>query len=219
MRAHLLLAIALGASVASGQVQLRVLSQGVEVGTARASQKLLPDGGKQVNLNMDLKNGPTKVVVRQTSTYDAKGVATHKFLETIVTPGPTRTSIIATLSDAEAKVAVDRGGKSESKTVPAPKDAPRDDPSEFWFIRDVPRPGTRVSRYRFDMSALEWKLMEIEYLGPKEIVVGGKKVRAHAIKASDGSFYLDEKGLPYLIETATFRMERVAEGAPRPSGN
>lgn len=215
MRAHLLFAVVLGTAHASGQVQLRVLSQGVEVGTARASQKLLPDGGKQVNLNMELKNGPTKVVVRQTSSYDLKGIATHKFLETIVTPGPTRTTIIATLSDTEAKVAVDRGGKSESKTVPAPKDAPRDDPSEFWFIRDVPRPGTRIARYRFDTSQLEWKLTEIEYVGPREITVGGKKVRAHVIKASDGTFYLDEKGLPYLIETATFRMERVAEGAPR----
>ncbi|MCW5943455.1 MAG: hypothetical protein KIS66_14580 [Fimbriimonadaceae bacterium] len=216
MRAILLVTLCVGAQVALGQVQMRVLSQGVEVGTARISQKLLPDGGKQVNLNMDLKNGPTKVVVRQTSSYDAKGVATHKFQETIVTPGPVRTTVIATLSDREAKVAVDKGGKSESRTVPAPKDAPRDDPSEFWFIRDVPRPGTKVSRYRFDMGSLDWKLLEVEYLGPREVAVGGKKVRTHAIKASDGTFYVDEKGLPYLIETSAFRMERVVEGAPRP---
>lgn len=192
-----------------GQAQMRVLSQGREIGTARLTQKLLDGGGKQVVLIMDLAVAERKVTVRQISNYDEKGFARHKFQETIATPGPARTSVIATIMPDRASVVSEQGGTTRSVDVAFPGDGLRDDPSEFWFLRGRPQPGTKVERYRFDLTALAWKKTTVEYVGPRPVDIGGRRVAAHLVRTDEASVYLDDAGLPLVLETKEFRLERT----------
>jgi hypothetical protein len=196
------------AAIGLAQVEMRVLSEGKPVGTATIGHRITQDGGKQVTLRMELDNGSRKVVVRQVSTYDKTGRPKTKFQEVVATPNRTRTSVMATITATGASAVLDQNGSNESKDIEAPKDAPLEDPSEFWFLRDQPRPGTTFKKYRFDLNTLEWKIGETKYVGLKEIKVGGQTFRAHQIVTDDATTYVDAKGLPLLVETKTYRLER-----------
>ncbi len=191
-----------------GQVEMRVLAEGKPVGTATIGHRITEDGGKQVTLRMELDNGTRKVVVRQVSTYDKTGRPKTKFQEVVATPNRTRTSVMATITATGASAVLDVNGSSESKEVEAPTDAPLEDPSEFWFLRDQPRPGSSVKRYRLNLNTLEWKVGETKYVGLKEVRVAGQTHRAHQIVTDDATTYVDAKGLPLLVETKAYRLER-----------
>lgn len=211
-RAIFVLPFALWSAFGLAQVRLYVLVGTKRVGQAVASQKILADGGKLVQLSMNLA-GPndSTVTVRSESTYNVKGAPVRMFHESITTSPRTRRSVTVTFSKAGANVVEEVNGKRSSKEVPLVGSAPTESPSEFWFIRDMPKVGATDRRYRFNVSSLAWELITSTYLGPKTYGQGTKKLPGYEVKSSQGTALLDSKGLPYKLELGQIKLERVPD--------
>ena len=85
--------------------------------------------------------------------------------------------------------------------------------SEFWFLRDKPKAGAKEESYIFNVDSLEWELTTTTYIGPKTVTLAGHKFAAHELTMESNTRttheYLDEKGLPLLIEDGTIKIERL----------
>lgn len=207
----LLLALGLAAAAVS-QVRMFVSLNGKRIGQAVASQKLLPDGGKLVQLNMQLTgaNGET-VNLRSSSAYDKKGLPTRMFHESITGKSKVRRAVTVTFSKAGAHVVEDVSGQRNTKTVALVASAPWASISEFWFIRDTPKVGQVDKRYRFNVSTLEWELSTNTYVGRKTIDLNGKKVTAHELKSDQGRAHVDSAGLPLRLDLGQIKLEKAPE--------
>ena len=121
-----------------------VLYEGLEVGSAEATSKLLETGGKQTVLTMNLKSRGMESRVRQESILDSLGQPTRMILE-VVADKSKRQHITATFDANGANVTINLDGKLTQKQVPLEKDAPRDNASEYWFIKTQPMVGEKVA--------------------------------------------------------------------------
>ncbi len=214
MRALLIATSTLAISLGWGQsVKLQVSTSGLIVGTAVIEQKLLADGGKQVSLTMDLKmpDGPA-TRSRSESVYDANGLTVRKILTVKVGDRPERRSVVTFTGNKASLLTPD---SDQPLVVAASASMPLKAASEFWFIRDQPKPKERVSWYAFDETTKSWNLNDAQYLGPKTTDWMGKKTKAHLILMSRSggkiSALVDEKGLPFRIEMGQLLMERIAK--------
>ena len=195
---------------AAAQVRLSITNAGKPIGTAAVTQKLLANGDKLVQLTIDMKSpGGKAVTVRSEARYDAKGQPLPQFLETIGANPPTRRQVTATFDAAGARVIVDDAGVRKVSDVPLVDTAPRGDISQFWFIRDRPKPGATVQYYRFDADALKWTLMGATYIGPKEITVGKSKFKGFEVRDGRSVTIVDAQGLPIRIEAGGAVFERI----------
>lgn len=201
------------ACVAGAQVRMYVLLNGQRIGQAVASQKLLPDGGKLVQLNMTMASpGGNTVTLRSESTYTSKGTPKRMFHESQTSNPKAKRTVTVSFNAKGAQVVEEVGGKRNVRDVPLVPNAPIASKSEFWFIRDTPNLNAADKRYRFNISQLEWELVTTTYTGLKKIKVGAKQVQAHELKSSQGMAWVDGKGLPHLLEIGPIRLERVPEG-------
>ncbi|MFQ3587280.1 MAG: hypothetical protein SNJ74_10560 [Fimbriimonadaceae bacterium] len=197
------------ATLGHSQVQLAVHQGANRVGTARFSQKLLPEGGKLVQISMELEVGERKARIRQETRYNARGEAVRVFQETVGDqPGTTR-RIIADLSAEAADVVVEQGGNRTTRRVPLAPGAPRENQSEFWFVRDRPKPGDTAEFYSFELSTLEWRIRRIRYVRATQARLGDRPVPAHELSVEEGRVLLDEGGLPIRLEMGGLTLVRI----------
>ena len=117
-----------------------------------------------------------------------------------ISGGGQNAEISVTFSSSAAKVQAKAPNGSKSSTIPAPKGANLHNASEFWFLRDRPSKGAKVTYYGFDLNRMQWKRETDTYVGEETISVGGRKVRAHKITTTDGPQWLDDRGFPYKLE-------------------
>lgn len=189
---------------------MRVEAAGRAVGFATVSHKLMPDGSKLVTLRMELTgaNGAT-VRVRSETSYKSSGEPLRAFQETQVDKPVSRSSVTATFDAKGANVIVDEGGKRSVKSVDLVSTAPRAAVSEFWFLRQSPKPGERVQYYFFSATRLAWELQEMHYVGKTTFKLGNQTVPAHRVRTKQGEMILDEKGLPLRVEAESVTMIRL----------
>ncbi len=196
----------------SGQVKLTLQMPGWPPGSASFSQKVLPDGSKLVQLNLEMKDPAGRSVrVRSESSYDSKGSPIRKFLESIVDKPRDRRQVVVTFDEEGAHVVEEKGGKRTTKHLPLAKAAPRENPSEFWFLRDRPKPGAKAQYYRFDIDSMSWVLTTTTYVGPKTVAVGRSKLSGHLIQDDRAQVVLDDKGLPLRMEVGNAVFTRASE--------
>jgi len=199
-------------TAASAQVRFSVEMAGKSVGTASLTQKLQPDGGKIVELKMELKIGTQKLAIRSQNTYDAAGAPIRKFLDSNIPGGALQKQIVTTFDGRGANVVILDGGKRTTRSIPLVDTAPRKNGSEFWFLRDRPQSGAAIKCYTFNMDRLAWELQTFVYRGKKSVPLGGKSVIAHEI-STDGDrpskAYVDDSGLPILIESGPTVLKRI----------
>jgi hypothetical protein len=187
------------------QTQLLVQASGLPDGTASITQKIAADGTKASQLKLQLgKKGSAFVSVRSESSYNSKGEQTRIFTETISEKPSRRRQVTVTFSGEGAHVVVDESGKREVKAVPLVETAPRANPTEFWFIRDLPKPGTKVQYYHFNANTLTWDLRSSTYVGRKSIRLNGALVNAHRVEMTDGEAYFSSDG--HLLQMTNKQM-------------
>lgn len=206
--------ILFAAASADAQVRMSVEMSGKPVGSAAITQQIKPDGGKSVELRMELTGAGRKMTIRSQNTYDKDGLPLRKFMESIIPGGKMQKQIIATFDKDGANLVILDGEKRQTKKAPLVESAPRKNLSEFWFLRDKPKVGDKVEGYVLNMDTMAWELQTVVYQGLQTITVGGKAIKAHAVETTGSrkaTAYLDDKGLPWLIEAGSMTMKRISE--------
>jgi len=202
------------AGSALSQTTYDAFTDGKKIGSVSFQQKLAADGSKSVDVRMELSAGSQKLTLRTQNTYDSEGNPLRKFLDANIPGGKLQKQIVATFDKNGANLVLLEGGKRTTRQIPLVESAPRGNSSEFWMVRDRPKEGDSVRCYVFNMDALAWRLQTVHFRGAKTIEIGGKKVVAYLIETigeSSSKAYLDEKGVPWLIETSTTMLRRTGK--------
>ena len=209
----LLIGASLLAQTPERKFDYNVWMNGTKNGSAQITVKDLAESKRQVLLTMNLKMASTEVRVRQESIYEKDGAASRKIMETTVNGGQ-RTLVVAELSNKGATLTTTLNGKTTTEQIPLSAQAPRSNPSTFWFDRSQPKPGAKISYYSFEMTEKQWRLMTSSYVGPKPYKLGGKDVTAHHVIVTrsgvDVDNWMDLTGMPIaLIQGDSMKIERV----------
>lgn len=209
-----------GAVTASAQVQLKAYQGKEAIGDAVHTFKIDESGNKITDTRFSLSSGELKVVLTITSTVDGTGMPVRRIQKLTIGTQPPVTTIIDFKSNFASVVIDQRSGRKVTNYF-APKGVDMRDPSEFWFVRDRPAPGTTVKFAGFSSDSMKWENIETTYVGKKTLNVGGLPVTGYEVRISrEGSansggskvstYILDEKGLLlYVSEPSGMRLERL----------
>jgi hypothetical protein len=209
MKALGLAMLVVAAALAPAQHRYAVKVGGQQVGTATLTQKILDGGTKLVQLSMELQMQGNTVAITTESRYDAKGAPVRKFQLTTIPSQRMRRQLVATFNAEGAQVVEEMNGARKTIHRPLVSNAPRENPSEFWFIRDLPKAGDEITLYNFNLDEMRWDVEKVSYKGLQTITHGGKKVRAHRTQSSLGDSYFDERGALLRLETERMVLERL----------
>ncbi len=194
------------------QTKYSVEIGGKVVGSASLNQKIGADGGKSVDLKMDLELNKQRLTIRSQNNYDKAGNPTRKFMDSNIPGGILQKQIIATFGERGASLVQIDGGKRSTREIPLVSTAPRANASEFWFVRDRPKVGQEIKCYLFNMDALAWELKTVVYRGEKSIKLGSRTVKAHEVETlgeRTAKVYLDDSGMPWLMEAGSAILKRT----------
>ena len=213
MRTFALILALCAAALSAAQTRMSISANGHPAGYATLSQRLQPDGVKVVELRLELTAQKTTVKIVSEARYDAKGMPLRKFQQTTVVGSPQTKQVVATFTKDGANVVQLDGEKRTVKDVSLASTAPRLNPSEFWFIRDTPKQGQVEETYQFSPDSLEWELVHTEYRGKKMLKIEGHTVTVHEVYSKRGdrdtTSYLDDQGLPVLIDQGDVKMVKI----------
>ena len=186
-----------------------VMRDGQKAGEARLTQTMRRDGGKAVEMNMTLRAPDGRTVVTHTrSVYSSTGRPIRREQVTKLEVPRFEKSVTATFYEGGANVVVVQAGKRTVRNVTLVKTAPLDSPSEFWFLRDRPRVGLTVVSYQLNLETLAWEPVRTTYQGRIRVQHGAQTVEAHKVESDKGVAFLDDTGIPLVIEAPPYRMER-----------
>lgn len=211
---RILLIIVAFATIALGSAQTRLAVSigGHPAGYATLSQKIQKDGSKVVELRIELTSQGNKVRITSQASYDDKGLPTRKFQET-TGPGSRHGQAVVTFDGDGANAVIQVDTKRSVKHVSLVKTAPRTSLSEFWFIRDSPKPGQIEKTYQFNPDTLTWELATTEYRGKKKLTIEGHSLEVYEVVTKRGDkesmSYLDEQGLPVLVDLGNVKMVKI----------
>lgn len=214
MRSFCALFMVVASAAAFGQAKLIVKINGKPAGQVTVSARIAATGEKIDEISGYTLAGKTRTDIRVLSSFDAKGVPKRKFFASNVAGTSERHQMVATFDGAGARVQFLPAGDGAAQALPFPTDLTAIQVSEFWFIRDHPKPGTTVTSAVFEFDAGgKWTKQVATYVGDVAVSVAGKQVRAHKVTATLGDRsiveYLDDAGLPYKIVQGTLVYERT----------
>lgn len=200
---------------ALAQQKYVVIVRAKEVGTASLTQRIQADGSKVVELLMTMKQGKQKVYVRTRSEYAKDGLPRRMFQAMTTTEPVKRRQTNVEFQDNGAMAARDAGSGWTRQLIELPKSEPKAALSEFWFLRDVPKKGDACKAFIFDLDQLRWDLRTTTYEGETDLILKGKKVRAHRVVTEHNlksvTAYMDSKGWPIRIESGDTVIERQSQ--------
>lgn len=200
-------------ALAIAETRMTVTIGGHPAGYATLSQKIQQDGTKIVELRVELGVDKRKVKLTSEARYDPKGLPLRKFQQTIVSGGDVNKQVIATFAKDGANLVLLDGDKRSVKNVSLAATAPRACLSEFWFIRDNPKPGQTEEAYQFNPDTLSWEIVTTKYVGPRTLKIEGHSVAVHEVLTKRGdkesTSYLDDAGLPVLVDQGDLKMVKI----------
>lgn len=193
------------------RLQMVVFQKKKRVGVAIFTTAPRGGGGRATSLDMTLSAGTlAEVMISEIESVDAAG---RQVSSKLAYKSKLGTEVTRVHFSAQGAVSanLDRQGKNTSKSFPAPKSS-RKDPSVFWFVTSRPSPGTWVSCTHFSPARLTWEPMKTTFVGRKAVSVGGRTVTANEIiqivPGETDTYWLDDHGDPYVIDTGKTRFER-----------
>jgi hypothetical protein len=194
-------------------IDLTISEAGKKIGSARYEALLLPSHGRQTTLVMRFTVGARAgTVVSESEAVDSLGRQLEASFK--VQRGSNlylqATATFARNGDASVKVTA--GGRTRSRTLPAPKTTSRRDLSEFWFLKRTPPVGTWVRYEHLTLATMKWEPVRTTFVGRKSVSMHGRSVLANKMTQSVADatevFWLDDEGMPLVIETDKTRLER-----------
>jgi hypothetical protein len=190
----LFIALALTTSaLAAAQVPLTVSVGGQQIGTGTYESKRTPNGGLEIRFAMRLQVGERTFAMSSVDRYDRRGVplAEENMADT---PSATQDRKSIVYGPRSARLMVVEKGKRTTRTVAYPKGASILQPSVLWFVRDRPKVGQRETHWSYSLGEMKWNKRTATYKGPKEVVIGDRRFKAHHISGEDVDLYVDDKG-------------------------
>lgn len=200
MKTVALLALAaITGSLLQLETTMRIEAGGKTVGSLTYRYELTEDGiTTQIDASYDGGEGE-KVGVVDIWTYDKAGKPVS-LKRTTTTPGESEFLEEVTFEDGAANWKGSYEGESETESFEVPEGGEIADPSIYWFVNVVPKPGEEAKYWTFDIDEMDWVESKTVYVGMEEIEFGGEKVRAHKVVVDDTfTIYVDDKGLPYRM--------------------
>ena len=191
-----------------GETDMKLTGPDGVTGSASVKNTILDNGGKYVQITMQLRRASQNVTVMQESSYDPKGTPLRKIQVTTYPGGGGKQTLVANFEKDGAKVTGEAGGKEINVTVPYPAGKSIRAISEFWFIRDVPAPGAVSTYWRFDLGNQSWVETKSTYQGRRKLKIGAQTFDAHLITVGEGRAYLTNSGDPLRLEQGSITMER-----------
>lgn len=195
-----------------GQARLTVSRAGKVIGRITVTSKITKDGAKIDEMSMSRTEKGKTVDLRILSNFAADGTPTRKFMAMSLSGTSSRRQLVATFSEQGASVQV-LPSAEPPQTVALPPDAQIKQLDEFWFVRDHPKVGTTLSSFVFDLGSGKWAPRKVTYLGDAEIVIAGRKLKAHRVASGIGGQsvmqFLDAQGLPLRLEQGGLVFERT----------
>jgi len=206
----LLAAMGSAACVLSQSVTLDAYEGGKIAGNIVCSRTIKGQSQTSVTtFNMNQNGKKTNIVM--TAIFDRSGATRSRTAE--IHQGGKTYVLKATFKGTEAKVAITAEGKNESRTIASTSKASAADVTNWWFTTGAkPKVGTKAKYQIFNIIRGVWQDVDAQYIGDKPVKVGGRTVVAHLVteNGADGlsKMYLDDKGLPLVIEQPKFRFVR-----------
>jgi hypothetical protein len=189
--------IATVVSLYAQEVKFRVSIQGQEMGEASIGYKRLTDAMRMTfEMRLQMPGGNATFKGDETLRLDGTPIKTIQAEEG---GGNKRTTIEEFTSKGLVVTRVENGKKTV-KTYPFPKGKNLKSVSTLWFFVRKPAAGAKDVSYSFSASKEKWEQSVETYVGPREITIQGKRVKAHLIQSKETSIWVDDKGFPYRMD-------------------
>ncbi len=213
MRRLTLLLLVTASSVAfSETIHLTASAQGKVIGGGTAMRTISPDKTAMTQVRLDLMQGGVPITIDGMTRYDAKCRPVNAHIN-IKQGGQTAVFAVTYYNGGvKVRVAVQGQSKPVDKNIPWASKLDVADTTNRWFISFQPKPGETVSYQGFDTLKGRWHDIKITFLGKSSVTIDKRKVSANLLRRqADGKIsteYLDEKGMPLLIDDGQMKLER-----------
>ena len=198
MRTRLALALTLIVSLAQAEeVKMRLMIDGKRSGTATYGHTLGGDGSLAAWIEMKFVAQKVPMSGYINFSFDKTGRPIS--YGTRISYSGTSQAQTVTYGPNAVMVQEEIGGKRSQRGVKIPAGRRLESAGAFWFIRHRPTPGAVDKSWTYDTEKKKWTEQIVRYVGPKKIKIGAKEVTAHELLLTVGTFWVDNKGLPYRI--------------------
>lgn len=207
--------LGLSAGARAQTAEYAVFLDGKPSGSARLTQELQRDGTKRVVLVVEFSSIDRYPRTLHESVYGADGTPVRQLQR--LERGPSEgQQWLATFSDAGAAWTE---GKNPVVTRAWPSAVNRRARAEFWFVRDQPAVGARVSHFHLNVRTGQWQTMTTTYVGPTRAAWEGRTVPAHRLRTTrttaagemeSAEAVVDGQGIPFTVTEGKLRLERRA---------
>jgi hypothetical protein len=190
--------LAAGRALAQGVVHTTQYKGAKKIGTAIFELKLLPNYrlSESVTSTSTSSPGQTKIFIL----YSETGRPIQ--LEGTLTSPHQNVNIDVAFGVSVAKLTAHAASQSTTRNMKYPPGQSLEQPSVFWFFKTHPKVGDKCTYTEFDLNRMRWKTQTDTYTGDSKLTYNKQTVTAHKLQNSDGTQFLDNKGLPYRIEAA-----------------
>lgn len=190
--------IALAATIAQGQaVRMKVLIGGKPAGAAVCSLKFLPDGSIETGLDMTFNVSGVETSASSRFITDKRG---RPRMQSIRQSAPGFSDFRKVMYGKDSITVIkELQSRVTSEKLPIPRGARIASESNVWFALVTPAKGAADTSSLYDLQRSKWISKTTRYEGAQDITFKGKKVRAHRVVDGAGTFFVDEKGLPYRL--------------------
>lgn len=213
MRRLPVLLFAAATSVAfSETIHLAASAQGKSIGGGTATRTISPDKTAMTQVRLDLMQGGVPITIDGTTHYDSKCRPMNATIN--IKQGGQSAVFTVTYYNGGVKVRAVIQGQSHpiEKNVVWASKLDTADTTNRWFLSVQPKPGETVAYQGFDTLKGRWHDIKITYVGKSTITIDKRKVSANMLRRqADGKTsteYVDEKGMPLLIDDGTMKLER-----------
>ena len=181
----------------TAEARFDVFLKGKKAGIATYRLSDRPGGGRVTRLRLVLADGS---VSESLALSDALGQAVRSE-DVVRRRGAYRKATVSYDPKGNAIVALD---KAPPYVFPFDRRGSRKDPSETWFRKVRPSPGTWAVFRKLDAKRDGWEDVRVTYVGPRG---GGHLVTQKGPKGLT-SFVLDDEGMPLSYQSGDVRLVR-----------
>ncbi|MCC7229143.1 MAG: hypothetical protein IT203_02035 [Fimbriimonadaceae bacterium] len=210
MRAPLALAfLTLSALSVAQKASYEAMREGKSVGSL-TYERILQGSTQTTIVDIAMTQGTEVLKIKITSKFNAQGAPTSRTGE--ISAATYQVKIGMAFQSGSAKVTITNGKKSEIKMIDSKPKISIEDPSVWWFVKNKPVPKQNYRYQTISPATLAWSEVMVQYVGPGQVDLRGKKVSGHRVDETRGTerstVWLDDKGMPLIIDQGTLKFIR-----------